>query len=160
MGMDAIRESYVRWALGDMGEVNPWGDVTVEPRGADHTEVSADGLLTAAIGLSHDVRGVRGAEARPGRLPGHGWTRGAAPPGVVRLWDTAWAEFIPFLDYDMEIRLSGAWEPLKLGTWIATGINSHLGAPVRVTWSGSGDVVVDRSSHIAQVIVQLVIATR
>jgi len=25
-------------------------------------------------------------------------------PAVVRLWDTAWAEFIPFLDYDVEIR--------------------------------------------------------
>jgi transposase-like protein len=25
-------------------------------------------------------------------------------PGVIRLWDNAWAEFIPFLDYDVEIR--------------------------------------------------------
>src|ERR1700761_489390 len=25
-------------------------------------------------------------------------------PAVVRLWDNAWAEFIPFLDYDLEIR--------------------------------------------------------
>jgi transposase-like protein len=25
-------------------------------------------------------------------------------PAVVRLWDNAWAEFIPFLDYDVEIR--------------------------------------------------------
>src|SRR5437763_10470598 len=25
-------------------------------------------------------------------------------PAVVRLWDKAWAEFIPFLDYDVEIR--------------------------------------------------------
>lgn len=25
-------------------------------------------------------------------------------PAVVRLWDQAWAEFIPFLDYDIEIR--------------------------------------------------------
>ena len=25
-------------------------------------------------------------------------------PAVVRLWDNAWAEFIPFLDYDIEIR--------------------------------------------------------
>jgi len=23
---------------------------------------------------------------------------------VIRLWDNAWAEFIPFLDYDVEIR--------------------------------------------------------
>lgn len=25
-------------------------------------------------------------------------------PAIVRLWDNAWAEFIPFLDYDVEIR--------------------------------------------------------
>ena len=25
-------------------------------------------------------------------------------PAVVRLWDNAWEEFIPFLDYDVEIR--------------------------------------------------------
>lgn len=25
-------------------------------------------------------------------------------PAVIRLWDNAWAEFIPFLDYDVETR--------------------------------------------------------
>ena len=25
-------------------------------------------------------------------------------PAVIRLWDNAWEEFIPFLDYDVEIR--------------------------------------------------------
>ena len=25
-------------------------------------------------------------------------------PAVIRLWDNAWNEFIPFLDYDVEIR--------------------------------------------------------
>jgi putative transposase len=29
---------------------------------------------------------------------------GARYPAVVRLWDNAWEEFIPFLDYDLEIR--------------------------------------------------------
>ena len=29
---------------------------------------------------------------------------GTRYPAVVRLWDNAWAEFIPFLDYDLEIR--------------------------------------------------------
>jgi transposase-like protein len=29
---------------------------------------------------------------------------GARYPAIVRLWDNAWAEFIPFLDYDLEIR--------------------------------------------------------
>ncbi|KHL00235.1 IS256 family transposase, partial [Sinomonas humi] len=25
-------------------------------------------------------------------------------PAIVRLWETAWAEFVPFLEYDVEIR--------------------------------------------------------
>jgi len=29
---------------------------------------------------------------------------GARYPAVIRLWNNAWAEFIPFLDYDVEIR--------------------------------------------------------
>ncbi|WP_433549952.1 IS256 family transposase [Micromonospora zamorensis] len=29
---------------------------------------------------------------------------GGRYPAVIRLWDNAWAEFIPFLDYDLEIR--------------------------------------------------------
>ena len=29
---------------------------------------------------------------------------GARYPAIVRLWENAWAEFIPFLDYDVEIR--------------------------------------------------------
>ncbi|MCG5435263.1 IS256 family transposase [Micromonospora foliorum] len=29
---------------------------------------------------------------------------GGRYPAVIRLWDNAWAEFIPFLDYDVEIR--------------------------------------------------------
>jgi putative transposase len=30
---------------------------------------------------------------------------GGRYPAVIRLWDNAWAEFIPFLDYDVEIRV-------------------------------------------------------
>ena len=29
---------------------------------------------------------------------------GAQYPAIVRLWENAWAEFVPFLDYDVEIR--------------------------------------------------------
>lgn len=29
---------------------------------------------------------------------------GSRYPAVIRLWDNAWPEFIPFLDYDVEIR--------------------------------------------------------
>jgi monoterpene epsilon-lactone hydrolase len=42
--MDAIREMYARWAAGDMGVDDQWGDVTAEPRGVDYVEVSADGV--------------------------------------------------------------------------------------------------------------------
>ena len=31
-------------------------------------------------------------------------TWGARYPAMIRLWENAWAEFIPFLDYDIEIR--------------------------------------------------------
>ena len=31
-------------------------------------------------------------------------TWGARYPAIIRLWENAWAEFIPFLDYDVEIR--------------------------------------------------------
>jgi transposase-like protein len=31
-------------------------------------------------------------------------TWGARYPAVIRLWDSAWEQFIPFLDYDIEIR--------------------------------------------------------
>ncbi|GAA1033444.1 alpha/beta hydrolase [Virgisporangium ochraceum] len=43
-GMDAIREMYGRWAVGDMGADDQWGDVTAEPRGLDYAEVSAGGV--------------------------------------------------------------------------------------------------------------------
>jgi len=42
--MDAIKQMYARWAAGDMGADDQWGDVTAEPRGLDYTEVSADGV--------------------------------------------------------------------------------------------------------------------
>ena len=31
-------------------------------------------------------------------------TWGARYPAIIKLWDNAWTEFIPFLDYDLEIR--------------------------------------------------------
>jgi monoterpene epsilon-lactone hydrolase len=42
--MDEITEMYRRWASGDMGHDDSWGDVTAEPRGVDYLEVSADGV--------------------------------------------------------------------------------------------------------------------
>jgi transposase-like protein len=50
---------------------------------------------------------------------------GGRYPAVIRLWDNAWAEFIPFLDYDLEIRrvLSTTDEIVKRGWvfWVASG---------------------------------------
>lgn len=31
-------------------------------------------------------------------------TWGSRYPAIIRLWDSAWEQFIPFLDYDIEIR--------------------------------------------------------
>ena len=31
-------------------------------------------------------------------------TWGQRYPAIIRLWENAWSEFVPFLDYDIEIR--------------------------------------------------------
>jgi epsilon-lactone hydrolase len=56
--MDAIRELYARWAAGDMGEDDQWGDVTAEPRGLDYLEVSAGGVPAMWL-RPHDVEDER-----------------------------------------------------------------------------------------------------
>jgi transposase-like protein len=57
--------------------------------------------------LKHDVKpiytAVNAAAARAAfNELAEKW--GARYPAIVRLWDNAWEEFIPFLDYDVEIR--------------------------------------------------------
>jgi acetyl esterase/lipase len=42
--MNDIKQMYDRWATGDMGRDDQWGDVTAEPRGLDYLEVSAGGV--------------------------------------------------------------------------------------------------------------------
>jgi epsilon-lactone hydrolase len=42
--MSDIKQLYDRWAAGDMGRDDQWGDVTAEPRGVDYLEVSAGGV--------------------------------------------------------------------------------------------------------------------
>ena len=44
------------------------------------------------------------AEAARAALDGLAETWGQRYPAIIRLWENAWAEFIPFLDYDVEIR--------------------------------------------------------
>jgi epsilon-lactone hydrolase len=42
--MDIIEAMYRRWADGDSGSEDSWGDVTGEPRGVDYREVEAGGV--------------------------------------------------------------------------------------------------------------------
>jgi putative transposase len=57
--------------------------------------------------LSRDLRLVYtapDAEAAAGRFDEFAAKWGGRYPAIIRLWRSAWAEFIPFLDYDVEIR--------------------------------------------------------
>lgn len=76
ISMDAIREMYARWAVGDMGEDDQWGDVTAEPRGLDYTEVSADGvpamwLVPHGADLSRTIVALHGGGFVGGSLYTH-----------------------------------------------------------------------------------------
>jgi putative transposase len=44
------------------------------------------------------------AEAAEARFDEFAAKWGSRYPAITRLWRTAWTEFIPFLDYDVEIR--------------------------------------------------------
>ena len=46
-------------------------------------------------------------------------------PAIIKLWDNAWDEFIPFLDYDVEIRK-------------VTGLPVPAGSVVRIRCGGGG----------------------
>ena len=46
----------------------------------------------------------RPSRPRPARFEEFAETWGARYPAIVRLWRSAWTEFMPFLDYDVEIR--------------------------------------------------------
>ena len=57
--------------------------------------------------ISKDLRPVYTAAteaAAAARFDEFADTWGAAYPAVVKLWRSAWSEFVPFLDYDVEIR--------------------------------------------------------
>ena len=45
-----------------------------------------------------------GAAAAREALDQHAETWGQRYGAIIRLWENAWSEFIPFLDYDVEIR--------------------------------------------------------
>ena len=57
--------------------------------------------------MTKDLRPVYTARPRPPRSDrfdefADNW--GDRYPAIIRLWDNAWTEFVPFLDYDVEIR--------------------------------------------------------
>ena len=57
--------------------------------------------------ISRDIRPVYSAptvEAAAARFEEFADKWGGKYPPVIRLWRTAWEEFIPFLDYDLNIR--------------------------------------------------------
>jgi transposase-like protein len=57
--------------------------------------------------IKHDIRPIYTAvNATAARVALDDLTEKWGPryPAVIRLWDNAWSEFIPFLDYDVEIR--------------------------------------------------------
>src|SRR4051812_4694873 len=58
--------------------------------------------------LKRDVKLIYAAPNEPAARAGldeltENW--GARYPAMIRLWENAWTEFIPFLDYDLEIRI-------------------------------------------------------
>ena len=61
-------------------------------------------------GLGQDLEGTQARLHRPdpgrrgGEVPGVLRDRGKKYPAIVRLWENAWAEFVPFLAFDPEIR--------------------------------------------------------
>ena len=42
--MNVVAAMYERWARGEGGDGDSWGDITTEPGGVDYLEVEADGV--------------------------------------------------------------------------------------------------------------------
>ena len=42
-------------------------------------------------------------------------------PAIIRLWENAWSEFVPFLDYDIEIEGSSAVRTPSNPSTLVTG---------------------------------------
>jgi transposase-like protein len=57
--------------------------------------------------MARDLRPVYTAPSEPSakeRFTEFSGKWGAQYPAIVRMWENAWSEFVPFLDYDIEIR--------------------------------------------------------
>jgi transposase-like protein len=65
------------------------------------------GIQTGLDALKRDVKPIYtavNADAAPAALDQLTETWGGRYGAIVRLWENAWEQFIPFLDYDIEIR--------------------------------------------------------
>jgi putative transposase len=70
-------------------------------------ESALEGEITDHLGYDkHDAGGRDGANSRNGHRSKTVLTEawGERYPAIVRLWENAWAEFVPFLSFDAEIR--------------------------------------------------------
>lgn len=56
--------------------------------------------------LKHELEPIYTAPSEAARAPcdDHAEQWGTTYPRIIRLWTNAWQEFIPILDYDIEIR--------------------------------------------------------
>jgi transposase-like protein len=69
--------------------------------------VSGQFLVAADKQISRALKPVYNApteSAAKERFAEFASTWGEQYPAIVRLWENAWSEFVPFLDYDVEIR--------------------------------------------------------
>ena len=64
-------------------------------------------------------------------------------PAIIRLWENAWSEFVPFLDYDVEIRR-------VICSTTAIVISSPREAVFDVRHEGSGSPVLRRGRGYLQ----------
>ena len=68
----------------------------------------------ASTGIRSPGISVRSTPRRPRQRP---WKRfveftdtwGAQYPAIIQLWESAWSEFVPFLDYGGCRRMSSGW---------------------------------------------------
>uniref|UniRef100_UPI002119C575 transposase n=1 Tax=Rhodococcus qingshengii TaxID=334542 RepID=UPI002119C575 len=92
--------------------------------------------------LKHDLRPIYTAPTEAAASAafddlGDRW--GKQYPAIIRLWTNAWQEFIPFLDYDIEIRRvlfsTNAIESLNARYRRAVKARGHF---LLVTWNHNG----------------------
>jgi putative transposase len=67
------------------------------------TEIKNRGVADVCIVVCEGLTGLPEAAAKE-RFVEFTAAWGERYPAIIRLWENAWSEFVPFLDYDVEIR--------------------------------------------------------